>query len=124
MIEELYIAKEGGLVFFATGKMANRDLIVPFCEAMNAFSKENMNARIKLVQLESGKCLHFKEVLPGIKVVIIATASTTQQSVNSTFIKVKWELEKGSSREAYTTSPLAECKDPGFAARIDRIIKE
>jgi hypothetical protein len=127
VIEELYIAYENGSFFFTLGNFTSRQMIVPFCQAIGAFSKECMKARIKSVQLDNGKCIYLKELMlmdsVKMRVIMIATDDSRPQDIENAFIKVKWEIGKKEVQELMLRT-CGEYTNESLKARIGAALKE
>jgi hypothetical protein len=105
MIEAFYLVKDSGLPIYTYhqgDKNGNAldDLVAPFLAAIDIFSRENFNGRIKAIVLEDGRKLYFRVFKlsnSNRTIRFIAVTSSSFENISALdgkMINLKWLMEK------------------------------
>jgi len=105
MIEAFYLVKDSGLPIYTYHQGDKNpktldDLIAPFLAAIDIFSRENFNGRIKAIVLEDGRKLYFRVFKLNNTdrtirfIAITSSAFDNISALDSKMINLKWLMEK------------------------------
>jgi len=107
LFDDLYVIRENGVCLFSwrdehtIRSPCYEDLITPLLTALDQMTNENFRGRIRLVEIEDGTRLYFKNLkISGgqtIKIIAVLPDSTrklTVRDIDEKMVKIKWIFDK------------------------------